>query len=174
MRLNITTHTNTLTQLASGTKWMISLRKHHNYQDFERENSLKSHQPTCTYCVHQYAQSNWINPIKWNIHFWVVRVWLKEREKERNESSKYYPSLNMDTQNKHPSGNHRSTSLLLWGTLTQSLTLTSLNATSAPCLMSAFTHSTDPFMAAIWRGDWTNLKTNFWKNSLSFSLSSSL
>ena len=63
----------------------------------------------------------------------------------------------------------------VWGTLSHTLSLlTSLADTSAPWLMSAFTHTTDPSIAALWRGVWEkeeNVKNKKkWKNSSSHSL----
>ena len=59
--------------------------------------------------------------------------------------------------NKHQLVNHTNshTSLQLSEALSHSLSLlTSLTETSAPCLISVFTHSTDTLMAARWRGVW--------------------
>ena len=81
--------------------------------------------------------------------------------------------------NKHPSVNHSNilASLLLCEALSHTLLLlTSLTDTSAPWLMSVFTHSTDLSLPALWRGVWGKeenvvMKEFFLPFSLSLSLS---
>ena len=80
------------------------------------------------------------------------------------------------------SKSHKSpASLLLYEAITHTHSLlTSLADTSAPCLMSMFTHSTDPSLAALWRGVWgkeenvQNKKNERILSPIPFSLSLSL